>query len=133
MTRRIASACCLIALCAVLLNHLQAQSPAWVKALESSNMRIVGHSDLNGRGNGGEGLALNQYADGRRVLFLAHESAPLCFSVVDVTNVTQPKVLSQVPTVTAEIRCNSLGLSGTTLIVAHQTSTAGLPNGGIRI
>ena len=51
----------------------------------SSNMQIIGHSDLNGAGRGGEGLALRQYPDGRRVLFLAHESAPMCVSVVDVT------------------------------------------------
>ena len=44
----------------------------WAKPLEAKNMRIVGHSDLNGQGNGGEGLALHQYQDGRRVLFLAH-------------------------------------------------------------
>jgi hypothetical protein len=124
----------LVPLLAVLaLSRVGAQNPEWVRPLESSNMRIVGHSDLNGRGNGGEGLALNQYADGRRILFLAHESAPLCFSVVDVTDVSRPKVLTQVPTITAEIRCNSLGLSGTTLIVAHQTAKAGLPDGGIRI
>ena len=53
-----------------------AQNAEWARPLEASNMRIVGHNDLNGKGNGGEGLALTQYRDGRRVLFLAHESAP---------------------------------------------------------
>src|SRR5262245_23917434 len=112
---------------------VQSQAPEWVKPLEASNIRIIGHSDLNGHGNGGEGLALTQYRDGRRVLFLAHESAPVCFSAIDVTNTREPKVLAQVPTITSEIRCNSLGLSGTTLVVAHQTSMAGLPNGGLRV
>ena len=37
-------------------------------------MTLIGHSDLNGAGKGGEGLALRQYPDGRRILFLAHES-----------------------------------------------------------
>ena len=101
--------------------------------VESRNMRIVGHSDLNGHGNGGEGLALRRYPDGRRILFLAHESAPLCFSVVDVTDKSSPAVVAQEPTVTPEIRCNSLGLSGDTLVVAHQTSRVGLPNGGMRV
>ena len=96
-------------------------------------MRIVGHTDLNGKGNGGEGLALTQYGDGRRVLFLAHESAPLCFSAIDVSDTTRPRVIAQIPTVTADVRCNSLGLSGTTLVVAHQTAMAGLPNGGMRV
>jgi hypothetical protein len=133
MSRYLFAAVGVIALSLALLISTQAQNPEWARPLESSNMRIVGHSDLNGRGNGGEGLALNQYADGRRILFLAHESAPLCFSVVDVTDVSRPKVLTQVPTITSEIRCNSLGLSGTTLVVAHQTAKAGLLNGGLRI
>lgn len=110
-----------------------ARGADWAKPLEAKNMRIVGHSDLNGRGNGGEGLALHQYPDGRRVLFLAHETSPVCLSAVDVTNPAQPKVLTQVPTVTQDVRCNSLALSGTTLIVAHQTAKVGLPDAGIRI
>ena len=128
-----------IALCGVLVVGAAAPSVAraqladWAKPLESANMRIVGHTDLNGRGNGGEGLALTQYRDGRRVLFLAHESSPTCFSVIDVTDAARPKVLAQVATVTTDVRCNSLGLSGTTLIVAHQTARVGLPNGGIRL
>src|SRR5437879_3574073 len=113
--------------------HAHAQSATWAKPLEASNMRIVGHTDLNGKGNGGEGLALTQYRDGRRVLFLAHESAPTCFSVVDVTNTAKPTVITQVNTITSDIRCNSLGLSGTTLVVAHQTTKPGMPNGGMRV
>jgi hypothetical protein len=116
-----------------LLLALATQTENWVRPIESSNMRIIGHSDLNGRGNGGEGLALTQYPDGRRILFLAHESAPVCFSVVDVTNTAAPKVITQVNTVTFEVRCNSLGLWGNTLIVANQTPTPGIPNAGMRI
>ncbi len=63
-----------------------------IPAVQSaSNMQIVGHSDLNGAGKGGEGLALKQYPDGRRVLFLAHESGPMCVSVVDVTQARRPQ------------------------------------------
>jgi hypothetical protein len=100
---------------------------------ESRHMRIVGRSDLRGHGNGGEGLALREYEGGRRVLFLAHESAPICFSVVDVTDVRAPEVVNQVPTVSPEIRCNSLGLSGTTLAVAQQAARVGLPYAGMRV
>src|SRR3990172_6373355 len=84
---------------------------------EAKHMRIVGRSDLRGQGNGGEGLALREYDGGRRILFLAHESAPVCFSVVDVT----------------DVRCNSLGLSGMILVVAHQTARIGLPHAGMRV
>jgi len=122
-----------LAIAAAALARAGAQRADWVTPLESMNMRIVGHTDLNGRGNGGEGMALTQYSNGRRVLFLAHESSPVCFSAIDVTNVATPTVIVQVPTVSAELRCNSLGLSSTTLVVAHQTARVGLPNAGMRV
>jgi hypothetical protein len=99
----------------------------------ASNMQIIGHSDLNGAGKGGEGLALHQYPDGRRVLFLAHESAPMCISVIDLTKPEDPKVIAQVPVEAAFARCNSLGLSGTTLAVAHQVEKVGQPYAGIDV
>ncbi len=40
---------------------------------ESNNMSLVGHNDLNGNGDGGEGLVIQQWPDGRRILYLAHE------------------------------------------------------------
>ena len=112
-------------------------APASVRAQDAlaaaaaSNMQIIGHSDLNGAGKGGEGLALRQYPDGRRMLFLAHESAPMCFSVIDVTRPEDPKVVAQVPVEAAFVRCNSLGLSGTTLAVAHQVEKVGQPHAGM--
>lgn len=99
----------------------------------SSNMQIIGHSDLNGAGKGGEGLALRRYADGRRVLFLAHESAPMCVSIIDVTKPEDPKVISQIANPAPQLRCNNLGLSGTIMVVAHQTDKAGQPGGGIEV
>src|SRR5262245_57335313 len=98
---------------------------------EASNMQIIGHSDLKGAGKGGEGLALRQYPDGRRVLFLAHESAPMCVSVIDVTRPENPKVIAQVPVEADFVRCNSLGLSGPTLAVAHQVDEVGQPHAGM--
>ena len=94
------------------------------------NLRVVGHSDLNGAGKGGEGLALKQYG-ARTVLFLAHESGPQCFSVIDVTAPAKPVVLKQLPVEADFVRCNSLGLSGNTLVVARQSLNVGQPHGGI--
>jgi hypothetical protein len=102
-------------------------------AAEASNMQIIGHSDLNGAGKGGEGLALRQYPNGQRVLFLAHESAPMCFTAIDVTKPEDPKVIAQVPVEAAFARCNSLGLSGTTLAVAHQVEAVGQPYAGMDV
>jgi hypothetical protein len=100
---------------------------------EASNMEIVGHNDLNGVGKGGEGLALKQYDGGKRVLFLAHESAPMCISVVDVTQPEHPTIITQIPVETPNVRCNSLGLSGSTLVVAHQTDQIGQDHAGLDV
>lgn len=99
----------------------------------ASDMQLIGHSDLNGAGKGGEGLALKQYPDGKRVLFLAHESAPMCLSVIDVTKPEAPGVITQIPVEADFVRCNSLALSGNTLVVAHQTEKPGQEHAGIDI
>jgi hypothetical protein len=96
------------------------------------NVQMVGHSTLNGAGKGGEGLALKQYGS-RKVLFLAHESGPQCFSVVDVTQPASPVVLKQLPVEADFVRCNSLALSGNILVVARQTEKVGQPYGGIKV
>ena len=103
------------------------------KVREASNMTLIGHSDLNGAGKGGEGLALRQYPDGKRILFLAHESAPMCVTIVDVSKPEDPKVVAQIPVEDKNLRCNSLGLAGTTLVVAHQTDKPGQPGAGINV
>lgn len=108
-----------------------ARAQGELAAAEASNMQIVGRSDLNGAGKGGEGLALKQYSDGRRVLFLAHESGPMCFSVIDVTKPEAPAVVDQVPVEADFVRCNSLGLAGDVLAVAHQTEKPGQAHAGL--
>jgi len=110
-----------------------APAPAAATVEDARDIRLVGHTDLNGFGNGGEGLDLVEYPDGRRVLFYAHTAPPTCLSVVDVTDPAAPAVLAQLPTVAPHIRCNSLGVSGTTLIVAQNTDEPGQPFGGARI
>jgi hypothetical protein len=122
------SASALVLMCAALAT--QAGYAAEPAPREARNLRIIGHTDLNGRGNGGEGLDLEQYPDGRRVVFYAHTDAPTCFTTIDVTNPKAPKVLAQVPTVSPDVRCNSLGVSGTTMVVAQNTDLPGQPGGG---
>ncbi len=117
----------------LLLAATAAKADPLPKVAESSNMALVGHSDLKGVGKGGEGMALRRYPDGRRVLFIAHESAPMCVSIVDVTIPADPKVLVQIPTEATYLRCNSLGLSGSILAVAHQTEKPGQPGAGMDV
>jgi hypothetical protein len=92
-------------------------------APELKNMRLVAHHALNGRGDGGEGMALQRLADGRRLLYLAHESERNCLSILDVTDPRSPVLLTQLPSPKPGVtRCNSLGLAGNVLAVANQTS-----------
>src|SRR6202011_2623458 len=97
---------------------------------QAFHMALVGHVDL---ASGGEGFAMKTARDGRRLLYVAHESAPHCFSIIDVTNPARPQTLRVVDTVSADVRCNSLDVSGNVLAVAAEVKTAGLPGGGFRI
>ena len=95
-------------------------------------MSLVGHSDLNGHGDGGEGMAIQQRPDGRRILFIAHEGEATCLSMVDVTHPEAPTLVNQLPSPAPEVtRCNSLGLSGNVLVVANQTMKTGQSPAGM--
>src|SRR5579871_2995626 len=77
-------------------------------AAEARNVALVGHNDLNGNGDGGEGLAIQQFSDGRRVFYLAHEGQKTCLSIVDVTHPENPVLINQLPSPSPGItRCNS--------------------------
>ena len=84
-------------------------------------MKLLGQSDLNSFGNGGEGFGLKQLSDGRRVLFVAHEGPPKDFTVLDVTNPSRPRVIHQVDLPHHKIRSNSLAVVGDILLVAYQS------------
>lgn len=101
-------------------------------AREFRNMSLVGHSDLNGNGDGGEGLAIQQMPDGRRILYLAHESQKTCLSIIDVTHPENPTLIAQLPSPAPGVtRCNSLGLSDNVLLVANQTMMRGQKSAGM--
>ncbi|HEY7466495.1 MAG TPA: hypothetical protein VIB47_07360 [Dehalococcoidia bacterium] len=100
---------------------------------EAWNMRLLSHNNLNGFGNGGEGLALQKTRDGRRVLYIAHESAPKNFTVVDVSDPTETAVIAQTDLPHAKVRSNSLDVVGDVLAVAYQTSEPGLQPAGVEL
>jgi hypothetical protein len=124
---------CLVLPCASLIAQ---------RTAESRNMVLVGHNDLSrrssgaaeadGLGDGGEGLALQQLPDGRRILYLAHEAPQRCLSVIEVTKPESPVLLNQLPSPTPGVtRCNSLGLSGNVLAVANQAAKPGGKRAGM--
>jgi hypothetical protein len=96
------------------------------------NMRLLGHTDLGGRGNGGEGISLHA-AGGRRTLYIAHESAPVNFSIVDVTDPTRPALIGQPELPHSDVRSNSLAAAGDVLAVAYQVKQPGLKPAGVEL
>ena len=99
---------------------------------ESHGMRLLGQHDLGGHGNCGEGLAVLERA-GRRYLYLAHESGPANFSVLDVSDPRAPRLLSQVMLPHDRVRSNSLALGDDLLIVAYQVAAPGERPAGIEV
>ncbi len=94
------------------------------------NMNFLAHSELDGFGGIGEGISLQQVSDGRRVLWLAHESAPKNFTGVDVTDPRKLKVIVQTELPHSNVRSNSLDVCGDLMAVAYQTKTPGLTPAG---
>ncbi len=66
---------------------------------------------------------------GRRILWLAHESAPKNFTGVDVTDPKSPKVIVQTDLPHKQVRSNSLEVCGDIMAVAYQTAKPGLKPG----
>jgi hypothetical protein len=96
-------------------------------------MQVLAQHDLGGFGNGGEGMAIQLARDGRRVLWIAHESAPKAITAVDVSDPRQPSVILQTDLPHERMRSNSLDLAGDLLVVAYQTSQVGLTPAGFEI
>jgi hypothetical protein len=96
-------------------------------------MRLIAHHDLSGFGGIGEGMAMQHARDGRRILWLAHESAPKNFTGVDVTDPRAPRVVVQTELPHAKVRSNSLDVVGGTMAVAYQTQTKGLTPAGFEL
>jgi len=99
----------------------------------SKNMQLLAHHELNGFGNVGEGMVIQLARDGRRVLWLAHESAPKNVTALDVTDPRKPSVILQTDLPHHDMRSNSLDLAGDLLVVAYQTKTVGLKPAGFEI
>ena len=100
---------------------------------EIRNMRLISHHDLNGYGNIGEGVHLHQTRDGRRVLYMAHESAPKDITSVDVTDIANPRLLAQTELAYGHLRSNSLSIVDDTMLVAYQSLEPGQPGTGMGV
>jgi len=95
-------------------------------------MKLLAQHTLNGYGGMGEGMSLQVKGD-RRILWLAHESAPKNFTGVDVTDPKKPKVIVQTDLPHGKMRSNSLEASGDVMAVAYQVSTPGMKPAGFEL
>ena len=90
------------------------------------NFKLLAQNDLGGFGGMGEGMSVQIAKDGRRIIWLAHESAPKNFTAVDVSDPRQPKIVAQTDLPKPYMRSNSLELSGDIMAVAYQTQKGGM-------
>jgi hypothetical protein len=94
------------------------------------NMKLLAHHELEGFGGLGEGIAMQQTDDGRRILWMAHESAPKNFTAVDVTDPTRPRMVVQTDLPHMKVRSNSLDVVGNLMAVAYQVQAPGMQPAG---
>ena len=97
------------------------------------NMRLISQDTLAGFGGVGEGMSLQVARDGRRILWLAHESAPKNFTGVDVSDPRKPKVVTQTDLAHRQMRSNSLEVCGDVMAVAYQVLEPGLKPAGFEL
>jgi hypothetical protein len=98
---------------------------------EVRDFRLLAQHDLAGAGNGGEGLVLQRRPDGRRIFYVAHESAPMAVSILDVSDPQRPELLCQMPVEHPRVRGNSLAVVDNLLLVARQVARAGEEPAGL--
>src|ERR1700716_3494842 len=110
---------------------LSTQAPA-TQTL-SWNMKLLSHNELAGFGGIGEGINIQLAKDGRRILWLAHESAPKNFTAVDVTDPRNLKIVAPADLPESHMRSNSLETVGDIMAVAYQTKEPGLQPAGFEL
>ena len=76
---------------------------------------------------------MQQTDDGRRILWLAHESASKNFTGVDVSDPVHPRATVQTELPHMKVRSNSLDVVGNIMVVASQTVNANMKPAGINI
>ena len=85
------------------------------------NMKLLAQHEMEGFGGMGEGINMQVAKDGRRIIWMAHESAPKNFTALDVSDPRKPKFVIQTDLPHGNVRSNSLDVVGNTMVVAYQT------------
>ncbi len=95
------------------------------------NFKLLSHHLLDGFGGMGEGMSVQIAPDGRRIIWLAHESAPKNFTAVDVSDPRKPNVICQTDLPTNHMRSTSFETCGNIMAVAYQTQKKGQQPAGV--
>ena len=98
-----------------------------------TNFKLLAQHELGGFGGMGEGMAVQVAKDGRRIIWLAHESAPKNFTAVDVSDPRKPKMVVQTDLPQSYMRSNSLELTGDIMAVAYQCQQKGQQPAGFEL
>ncbi len=83
-------------------------------------LRVIGHTDLHGRGDGGQIMirTLAGHPQVSRAAYVAHMGdSGTALSVVDASDLTAPRVLHQVPVPNAATHCHKVMLLGDLLLM----------------
>jgi hypothetical protein len=99
----------------------------------ADNLRFLAHHDAGGAPNLGEGMAIKPGPDGRRYLYVAHEHPPVAFTIFDVSEPSDPRVVWQLPLPHRNVRGNSLALWGDILLMAYEVNQPGLKPAGFQV
>ena len=76
--------------------QVQSMSPqASASQTLAFNMKLLAQHEMEGFGGMGEGINLQVAKDGRRIMWMAHESAPKNFTAIDVSDPRKPKFVIQ--------------------------------------
>ena len=97
------------------------------------NFKLLAQHTLDGFGGMGEGMSMQIAPDGRRIIWLAHESAPKNFTAVDVSDPRKPKVVCQTDLPQGYMRSNSLEITGNVMAVAYQCQKVGQQPAGFEL
>jgi len=97
------------------------------------NFKLLAQHELDGFGGMGEGMSIQIAPDGRRIIWLAHESAPKNFTAVDVSDPRKPKVVVQTDLPQSYMRSNSLEITDNIMAVAYQTQKVALKPAGFEL
>ncbi len=112
-----------------------AKKPLRRKASDATawNFKPLAQHELSGFGGMGEGMSIQIAKDGRRILWLAHESAPKNFTAVDVSDPKKPKIVVQTDLPQSYMRSNSLETCGNLMAVAYQCRNVGQQPAGFEL